>query len=73
MGHNLWLHFGVAEHPFATYFDVHHKYRVLTHIDIYGPFICPGSTPLTICSTSRTAHSFPRNRQGLRILASGAM
>ena len=23
MGHNLWLHFGVDEHPFATYFDVH--------------------------------------------------
>ena len=22
MGHNLWLHFGVGEHPFATYFDV---------------------------------------------------
>ena len=22
MGHNLWLHFGVDEHPFATYFDV---------------------------------------------------
>ena len=23
MGHNLWLHFGVDEHSFATYFDVH--------------------------------------------------
>ena len=23
MGHNLWLHFGVDEHPFATYFDAH--------------------------------------------------
>ena len=22
LGHNLWLHFGVDEHPFATY-DVH--------------------------------------------------
>ena len=22
-GHNLWLHFGVDEHPFATYFHVH--------------------------------------------------
>ena len=22
MGHNLWLHFGVDEHPFATCFDV---------------------------------------------------
>ena len=21
MGHNLWLHFGVDEHPFATYFE----------------------------------------------------
>ena len=31
MGHNLWLHFGVDEHPFATYFDVHQGYRVLTH------------------------------------------
>ena len=26
---NLWLHFGVDEHPFATYFDVHQGYRVL--------------------------------------------
>ena len=31
MGHNLWLHVGVDEHPFATYFDVHQGYRVLTH------------------------------------------
>ena len=31
MGHNLWLYFGVDEHPFATYFDVHQGYRVLTH------------------------------------------
>ena len=30
MGHNLWLHFGVDEHPFAAYFDVHQGYRVLT-------------------------------------------
>ena len=22
MGHNLWLHLGVDENPFATYFDV---------------------------------------------------
>ena len=28
MGHNLWLHFGVDEHPFATYYDVHQGYRV---------------------------------------------
>ena len=31
MGHNLWLHFGVEEHSFATCFDVHQWYRVLTH------------------------------------------
>ena len=31
MGHNLWLHFGVDAHPFATSFDVHQGYRVLTH------------------------------------------
>ena len=31
MGHTLWLHFGVDEHPFATYFDVHRGYGVLTH------------------------------------------
>ena len=30
MGNNGWLHIGVDEHPFATYFDVH-QYRVLTH------------------------------------------
>ena len=29
--HNLWrAQFGVDEHPFATYFDVHQGYRVLT-------------------------------------------
>ena len=37
MGHNLWLHFGVDEHPFATYFDVHQGYRVLTHSHICKP------------------------------------
>ena len=26
MGHNLWLRFGVTEHPFATYVDVHQGY-----------------------------------------------
>ena len=31
MAHNLWLHFGVDEHPFASYFDVDQGYRVLTH------------------------------------------
>ena len=31
MWHNLWLHFGADGHPFATYFDVHQGYRVLTH------------------------------------------
>ena len=31
MGQNLWLHFGVDEHPCTTYFDVHQGYRVLTH------------------------------------------
>ena len=31
MGHNLWLHFGVDEHPFAT-FEVHQGFLwVLTH------------------------------------------
>ena len=25
------LHFGLDEHPFATYFDVHQGYRILTH------------------------------------------
>ena len=34
MGHNLWFHSGVDEHPFATYFDVHQGYRVLTHSQI---------------------------------------
>ena len=32
--HILWFHFGVDEHPFATYFDVHQGYRVLTHSHI---------------------------------------
>ena len=30
MGHTLLLHFGVDEHPFASYFDVYQG-RVLTH------------------------------------------
>ena len=30
-GHSLWLHFGLDERPFATYFDVQQGYRVLTH------------------------------------------
>ena len=34
MGHNLWLHSGVDEHPFTTYFDVHQGYGVLTHIHL---------------------------------------
>ena len=34
MGHNLWLHFGVDEHPCTTYFDVHQGYRVLTQSHI---------------------------------------
>ena len=34
MGHNLWLHVEVNEHPFATIFDVHQGYRVLTHSHI---------------------------------------
>ena len=34
IGHKLRLHFGVDEHPFATYFDVHQRYRVLTHSHI---------------------------------------
>ena len=29
VSHNLWLHFGVDEHPFATHFDVHQGYRVI--------------------------------------------
>ena len=30
--HDLWRsHFGVNEHPFATYVEVHQGYRVLTH------------------------------------------
>ena len=34
MGHNLWLHFGVDEHPFTTCVDVHQGYRVLTHSQV---------------------------------------
>ena len=35
-GHGAYpmLHFRVDEHPFATYFDVHQGYRVLTHSHI---------------------------------------
>ena len=38
-GHSLWRHF-VDEHPFATYFDAHQGYRVLTHSHLChrGPF-----------------------------------
>ena len=34
MGHNLCLHFGVDEHPFATYVHVH-QYTVLTHSHVF--------------------------------------
>ena len=44
--HKLWLHFGVDEHSFATYFDVQ-GYRVLTHSRI--PFgNCPRGENLWI-------------------------
>ena len=37
MGHNLWLHFGVDEHPCTTYFDVHQGFPgFLTHSQIPG-------------------------------------
>ena len=44
MGQNLWLHFEVDEHPFATYFGVRQGYRVLTHSHINQPtkFIARG-------------------------------
>ena len=41
MGHAPWLHFGVDEHPFASYFDVQ-GYRVLTHSHI-GNLDGPGT------------------------------
>ena len=41
MEHKLWLHFEVDEHPFATYFDVHQGYRVLTRSHI----ICMQAKP----------------------------
>ena len=35
MQHNiLWLHVGVDEHPFATFFDGHQRYRVLSYSQI---------------------------------------
>ena len=37
MGHSLWLHFEPDEHPFATYFDVHRGYRVLSHSHVGLP------------------------------------
>ena len=37
VGHNLWQsHFGVDEHPFATYVDVHQRNRDLTHSHIFS-------------------------------------
>ena len=42
MGQKLWLHFGVDEHPFASYFDVHQGYRVLTHSHMGLPFFWAG-------------------------------
>ena len=35
--HSLWRsHFGVDEHPFATYFGVHQGYRALTHSHMFA-------------------------------------
>ena len=42
IGHNPWRsHFGVDEHPCATYFDVHQGYRVLTHSHVLVQSSCP--------------------------------
>ena len=51
MGHNLWRsHFGVHEHPFASYFDVHQGYRVLTHSHLSGRHISTFAPPCRNCS-----------------------
>ena len=36
MGHNLWLHFGVDEHPFAANLIFTKGNRVLTHSHLFG-------------------------------------
>ena len=59
MGHNLWLHFGVNEHAFATDFDVHQGYRVVTprrrkSCLIRIPAACSGSRVLFVVLNALT-------------------
>ena len=35
MGQNLWLHIGLDEHPFASYFDVHQEFGLGNHGHIF--------------------------------------
>ena len=65
IGHNVWRsHFGVDEHPLATYFDVHQGYRVLTHSHVWclGLFLSVCSLTIAFCffwpGDSRGQHEY---------------
>ena len=44
--------FWVDEHPFATYFDVHLGYRVLTHSQFAAVFALPSKKSLCVRTLS---------------------
>ena len=44
MGHNLWLHFGVDEQPFVTYFDVYQGYMCKSDPHLDWPRDCNQDT-----------------------------
>ena len=48
MRHNLWLHFGVDEHPLASYVDVYQGYRVLTHSHVGVLFFFYPEAPIRL-------------------------
>ena len=64
MGHNLWLHLGVEENPFASYFDVHQGYRILPHSRI-GVNLNGGQTDISRKGGPGISRlNLPRHRRG---------
>ena len=66
MGHNLCLHFGVDEHPFATYFDVHQGYRVLTSHIMSCDRVPRAPSPMGSPGSSHPIGSAARSAAALR-------
>ena len=60
MKHNLWLHIGVDEHPFANYFDVHQGYRDLTQSQIMAKWgLLPAYLPTSVFADIKSPQAKP--------------